>query len=219
MGKFRGNDLTGQKFSFLTVIEPAENTASGNRRWKCRCDCGKEVIRSARSLLDGMKKESIQSCGCKAPLAHQRHGMIRHPAYTSWNRMKERCYLPSNPSYKYYGGKGIEVCQRWKDSFEAFWEDMGPTWYVGASIDRIDTEKGYCPENCRWATKKEQANNRSTNSMVGELNVTQLAEKFQLPRGRIYQTLRYHPKFRENPEALVKYLTLLMQAEDIASRY
>ena len=108
------------------------------------------------------------------------HGMHKHLGYKVWENMRRRCRSPSWPQWKDYGGRGITVCERWRD-FVAFWEDMGPTYQKGLSIERVDNDGGYAPENCIWVTRKQQAYNRRDNRYVdtswGRMTITQAAER------------------------------------------
>lgn len=122
------------------------------------------------------------------------HGMSRSRIYHIWNSMKQRCSNPKTISYKYYGAKGVEVCQEWQDSFQAFYDwAMANGYAENLTIDRKDTNGNYCPENCRWATNKEQQNNTSYNKLHtynGEtLNVMQWAEKTNISANLLYKRL------------------------------
>lgn len=155
-------DLTGRKFGRLTVLEYAE-TRGKTIYWLCQCECGNKKLVQGNLLKNGQ----TTSCSChrketcsKTGKAAKTHGMSETPTYNSWECMRARCYNPHNASFKYYGGAGITVCDRWKNSFENFLADMGER-PEGTTIDRIDAGGNYEPSNCRWADAKTQALNKN----------------------------------------------------------
>ena len=166
------NDLTGQRFGRLRVVERAANDAYGNARWLCVCNCASNTIVAGYSLRSG----NTQSCGClgqerlreSMPYRKRRdpiHGMVGTPTYGSWQSMVQRCTNSNHEHYHLYGGRGIGICRRWRDSFAAFYADMGER-LEGKPLGRRFNILGYYPQNCRWATKEEQMRNRRTSRFL-----------------------------------------------------
>lgn len=154
----RRKDLTGQRFGRLVVIK-YDCTKNTKLRWLCKCDCGNIKSISGSSLSNG-----TISCGCKTLEINTKHGMAGTPEYDAWRHMFQRCYNEHTEAYQNYGGRGIKVCKEW-NSLSNFLKDMGPRPH-GMSIDRIDVDGNYCPENCRWADKSTQANNKTNNVFI-----------------------------------------------------
>lgn len=195
------HDLTGKRFERLLVLEHKGANKHGVSIWLCRCDCGNQKIVTSLSLKSGGTK----SCGCYRAEAmkkgrdslhasHRTHGRSRTPEHCIWQNMIYRCYTPTCPGYRRYGGRGIKVCRRWKESFEAFIQDMGPRPSAAHTVNRINNNGHYTPKNCRWATKKEQANNRRNSRPLKykgqRKNLCEWAEIFGLDKATLHGRLR-----------------------------
>lgn len=151
-------DLTGQRFGRLVVLHLGSRARrGGDPYWLCECTCKTQKEILSKSLLRGLTR----SCGCLQKEAVTTHGMKKTPEWQAWQRMKLRCYNQNFPSYEYYGGAGILVCDAWLNSFEQFYKSVGPRPSSGHSLDRWPNPFGnYEPGNVRWATAKEQIRNR-----------------------------------------------------------
>jgi hypothetical protein len=165
------NCKIGDKFGRLTILE--KTIIKKRISFLCKCECGNTKIVNRNSLLKNLTK----SCGClqkeRVLLANIIHNLSKTVEYKTWSRLKTRCYNKNNEKYKNYGGRGIKVCQRWLNSFENFLEDMGKRPEGRYSIDRIDVNGNYEPDNCRWATDLEQMNNTTTNKLITYKEKTQ----------------------------------------------
>jgi len=162
-------DLTGQRFGCLTAIQRVSGAPTKDRKksrtakWLFRCDCGLEVVKDGSEVNRTLKRNGFISAGpCgKKRISEGRttHGMSSHVAYIAWRNAHHRCRQPNHQSFHNYGGRGITVDPCW-ETFEAFWADMGPTWKKGLTLERVDNEGNYGPQNCEWVTMEVQARNR-----------------------------------------------------------
>lgn len=181
----------GDKFNMLTAVEFAGRRGH-NRTWRCKCDCGIEVVVLASNLRSGNSK----SCGCHKRKVSRaslfKHGKSDTSVFYVWSNMVRRCHSPSNRAYRNYGARGITVCDRWR-TFENFYADMGDR-PEGLTLERIDNKKGYSPENCRWATRKEQGRNRRGLHKIPHegrlITANELAEIAGMPAARIHARIK-----------------------------
>lgn len=171
----RALDITGQRYGRLIAVKRVENRVSKSgkirARWLCKCDCGKEKV----ILLDDLRSGHTNSCGCLGEESRRNssrtHGMAKTRLYVEWSSMKSRCYNKRNKSYNRYGGRGIAVCDEWRNSFENFRNWALKNGYNDIlTIERKDVNGNYCPGNCCWISQKQQAKNRRTTLRTTDKN-------------------------------------------------
>lgn len=187
-------DLTGQVFNRLTVVKRADTQVKGSAvKWQCVCSCGAKSIVNGASLRSGHTK----SCGCiqREWANTSKHGMCNTPEYGVWAVMLQRCNNPKNDRYIAYGARGITVCHNWQASFDSFITDMGKRPTSKHSLDRVNNDKGYYKSNCRWATRKEQDNNKQNSVHITHKgytgSITQVADRFSvIPAKTVHDRLR-----------------------------
>src|SRR5271165_1021445 len=178
-------NLSGQKFGMLTALHPTKSNGK-KLSWLYQCDCGQFREACGTDVSKDIKKGRHPSCGCQTKKQQagkkRTHGMSQHPAFAVWRAMKARCYQPSHPAWKNYGGRGISVCESWRQSFSNFWNDMKESYESGLELERSDNSKGYFKENCLWRSRQWQANNRRTNIYIptaeGEMTISEASEVF-----------------------------------------
>lgn len=186
-------DLTGMRFGKLVAVSIARKSETGTRvYWNCSCDCGGNRVVSNDHLRNG----DTTDCGCtRKHISHwQKHGMYNSRLYRIWSLMKERCYNPKRKEYGNYGGRGISVCDDWKEAKRFFEWAFANGYSDELTLDRIDNDGDYCPENCRWVCRKEQMRNRRNNRYVSfrgrTIPLTQLAEEYGYTYAQLYKRLK-----------------------------
>ena len=193
MGKFI--DLTGKRYGRL-VVKEFLGFKNHSSLWLCECDCGNTSV----VYYSNLKRDNTKSCGCIFKEKNEMHGLIDTRLYRIWANIKARCYYKKSVDYKDYGNRGIEMCDEWKNSFFSFYnwaistgyDENLPKWEC--TIDRIDVNGNYEPSNCKWATIKEQANNKTNNIYItykGETKTLPIwAEELDLPYKTLYNRLK-----------------------------
>lgn len=192
--------LVGERFGKLVVLHATSEPLMSTTRWKCICDCGNYVYPAAHNLINGRST----SCGCLRRIraaefakSRSKHGGCKTRLYGIWRNMISRCYYEKDKCYRTYGGAGITICDEWRNDFKAFrnWA-IANGYNDSLSIDRIDVQKGYQPQNCRWADSFEQANNRTDTVYLTRNGSTKplsiWAQELGIPRGVLYQRVKYY---------------------------
>jgi hypothetical protein len=188
MPVFDPSTMIGKRFGRWLILSYECKAKNRDRRWLCRCDCGTEAVRFESTLKYGTSR----SCGCLKDEVAYIDGRSQCREGKVWRHMLERCCDPTDKRYARYGGRGIKICDRWRKSFLAFYEDMGSR-PPGMTLDRIDNDGDYEPGNCRWATLTEQARNRRTNHLVeyqGQTKtIAEWAEIYNIKASIIYDRI------------------------------
>lgn len=192
-------DLVGKRFGSLLVIERRGSDEKGQSLWLCCCDCGAEKVVRGHDLKGGTK-----SCGCsrKYNTGLYKHGLSNTRIHRIWRSIQDRCYNQNNQDYRHYGGRGITVCDEWKDDFLLFYNWALENGYnENLTIDRVDVNSGYSPENCRWVSMETQANNKRNNKVFTlngkTLTVSQWSKETGVKYGDIQNRLNYGYSFEE----------------------
>lgn len=194
-GKSKYDSFIGMRFGRLLVVEKDIYNTSKTVKYVCVCDCGNKKSIGISNVVTGHTK----SCGCLSKETTRslltKHGKCNSRTCNSWCRMKDRCYNKNNNRFPLYGGRGIEICSQWRDSFKNFLEDMGEV-PEGMSLERIDVNGDYTPENCKWASAKEQSRNTRTNVRVfiggRRACVQEVADFFEVDRRSILRRIKNH---------------------------
>lgn len=180
-------DFTNRRFGRLVAIS---SFWDGKKKWICRCDCGNETKSRAHDLYNG----TSTSCGClnkeRRLLGVTKHGLSTKRPYFTWQGMIARCYKKNCRGYERYGGRGITVCDRWRTSFQNFWDDMHEGYADHLQIDRLDNDGPYCKENCKWSTRTEQQSKRSCTVLVSAFGKTQTVPAWSRDLGINQNTIR-----------------------------
>lgn len=185
-------NIKGRRFGSLKVVSFEGLDRSRKARWKCQCDCGRTTVALGLNLV----RDRTRSCGCGERLTH---GLFRHPAYGTWKRMMRRCYDARDSNYPNWGGRGIAVCRRWRESFETFAADMGGPPAKGWSIERNDNDGDYSRENCRWIRQRDQPKNRRSTIRITLNGETQTLTTWATRLGLKPDTIRKRLKRGDPP--------------------
>lgn len=181
-------EMVGKKYNMLTVLLDV-GYSHGQQSYLCECDCGnKKVITGQR-----IRNEETKSCGCLSKnltkVRNRKHGKTGTAIYRTWSNIKNRCRNTNHRNYKDYGGRGVDMCDAWFNSFEQFYKDVGDI-PEGMSLDRINNDKGYFKENCRWATKAEQSKNRRNSIIMKHKDITMCLKDWARKLNKPYSSMK-----------------------------
>lgn len=188
----KAENYAGLKYNSWTILRRSSEWRPKKRLWVCQCSCGTVATRFAATIRNGSSK----SCGkCRYAYSYE-------PEYHRWRAMIQRCTHPANPAYPRYGGRGIKVCERWMN-FENFVSDMGPK-PSGTELDRIDNDGPYSPQNCRWATRRTNSNNRRNNRYITINGVTRTLAEWSIQTGIGHRTIATRLDRGDSPESAIR---------------
>lgn len=180
-------DLTGNKYGMLTVLGESGRNKNKMKIWRCKCECGNETLVTTNNL----KRGHTQSCGCLFNKTMIKHGMCNTRLYRIWHNIKQRCNNPNRSCYKNYGGRGIKVCDEWLEDFLNFYNwSINNGYSEELELDRINNDKGYSPDNCRWVTHSENNRNKRNNHYLTYQGKTLTLMEWQEITGIPYQEIR-----------------------------
>lgn len=163
----RSADITGQTFGRLTAVRFVRMNHNSKQVWRFKCECGRTTEKVANTVMSDARRGHKPGCGCQQYAGGRRtHGMHGTREYFVWKGIKQRCLDKNSVSYHNYGGRGVTICDRWREDFAAFLADMGPAPSRRHTVEREDNDKGYEPGNCRWATRGEQSRNKRDNRLL-----------------------------------------------------
>lgn len=182
--------IEGKRFGYLVALSVVGESKRRVPLWSAQCDCGTATVARQDNLLYG----NTTSCGCRKREASKTHGGSYLPEYRIWKDAVRRCENPGDKAFSYYGGRGIKVCEQWLNGFEAFFADMGPRPSPKYTLDRRNNDGPYSPDNCRWATRKEQSRNTSRNRIVEtggkKMSLAEAVESLDLNYATVLSRLR-----------------------------
>lgn len=206
-------EMIGSVFYRLTVIEELAPDKRGEIKWRCKCECGKEII----SLGGNLRSGGTKSCGCyndnRIGDLNRQHGMSKTRMFKIWVGVRKRCNNPNVKSFHIYGGSGIRMCGRWED-FENFYEDMKEEYTDNLTLDRFPNKNGnYEPSNCRWATPKQQQNNRNNNHIIELNSISKTLSEWSSDSGTCQATIGWRLKKGWNIEEAIYGKSKLTESE------
>lgn len=179
-------DMSGVRYGSVVAIAPTGRCASRDVAWEFLCDCGITFTASGYAFRSGRRTTCPECASALCGASSVTHGMTNTPEYRIWTGIKKRCYNNKQKAYPNYGGRGIRVCDKWLNSFDAFFSDMGERPSARHSIERIDVNGDYAPSNCKWATPIEQANNKRVTVRIDGIPIAELSRETGIKHATLY---------------------------------